>query len=480
MIQADKQAVLGKLLEPPMLSQEIVQGRRRTLFHYNRLTVSLMDAPRFRGLIHGRQMMFDNKVRIGLGVRDGFLALAEVDVDGPSEYVNNWIRGQWRKTWQIAAHKLLRTKRYGYRAFEVLGRKVKSGPYAGWVGIKELLDVPIRDVRALTAEGDTVGFRIHKKKLFAPKALWTTFNAEHGEPYPIGLLERAYPYWYQRWTYQGTEEMAALYMARHAAPGDVAFYPQDGAIEIPLDDGTYQLTPWRDVIAAAVEGKQSFSTLLLPRIYNDQGQPTTDYVAPTNPPSANPFEWYRNENDKMILESMGVFSEIVQAGETGSGFSGRSVPLMAMLAGFSEEIDSIVSEVDRQVLRPMCHLNLGRTPEYSIHAKSLMDIVSDDVRDSSMAGSSMGRNDRGKTNEEKQNLSSSNVTIEGSKPSDRPFPEISAGKTRPTNKKPVRFADEADERDQTAAAAMAKGSAILRRTKEQVLEEFKKKDSVAT
>jgi hypothetical protein len=65
--------------------------------------------------------------------------------------------------------------------------------------------------------------------------------------------------------------------------------------------------------------------------------------------------------------------EIIQASSTGSGYSGRWIPFAVALSAVHQELVEIIRCVDRDVLRPIAHLNFGRQPQYDIRPKSLVE-----------------------------------------------------------------------------------------------------------
>ena len=58
--------------------------------------------------------------------------------------------------------------------------------------------------------------------------------------------------------------------------------------------------------------------------------------------------------------------EVVKASQTGSGYSGRSIPFLVVLSVCNNELVEIVKCVDQQVLRPLACLNFGGDPDYEI------------------------------------------------------------------------------------------------------------------
>ncbi|MBZ4251828.1 hypothetical protein LAJ57_13030, partial [Streptococcus pneumoniae] len=64
--------------------------------------------------------------------------------------------------------------------------------------------------------------------------------------------------------------------------------------------------------------------------------------------------------DNEIWVAMGIPPEIVRSGDTGSGYSGRAIPMETWLAGADELSGMINSEFRHQVLEPGMKNSFGR------------------------------------------------------------------------------------------------------------------------
>jgi hypothetical protein len=181
-------------------------------------------------------MRYDPQVRIGLGARNGLLMAAEVEVTGDDARLVRWVQHQWDALWHAAAHRLLKTKLYGFLPFEVVYRQATNGEFRGLIEVERLIDHQPRYARLLVEGDKIVGFSYEQnsvgtalrggpatrgrhlpehsyadtrnategvpysetENLFAPQALVCTFDAECGNPYGCALLARAYPAWFEK------------------------------------------------------------------------------------------------------------------------------------------------------------------------------------------------------------------------------------------------------------------------------------------
>lgn len=88
------------------------------------------------------------------------------------------------------------------------------------------------------------------------------------------------------------------------------------------------------------------------------------------------IEAARWAEDRVML-GIGVPPELVKAGGTGSGYSGRSIPREAFLDGQQRIADLMLQMFVEQVLRPLVWWNFGQVP-FNVQCKSILKSQSDD------------------------------------------------------------------------------------------------------
>ena len=89
--------------------------------------------------------------------------------------------------------------------------------------------------------------------------------------------------------------------------------------------------------------------------------------------------------EERILLGMGVPPELIKAGGTGSGYSGRSIPREAFLDQQQRIADAILQMFVEQVLRPLVFWNFGDVP-FNVQCKSLLKSQSDDKQGNDQQG----------------------------------------------------------------------------------------------
>ncbi len=323
----------------------------------------------------------DPIVRFALNVRNAALATAEVNVTAKSERVKLWVEKQWKTLWNNYRPALLSAKKWGFAALQVTYTLDRYN----LLNIDRVIDMAPEDTRALTHESSVVGVKYRGEKMHLPRVMWISFDAESGSPYGTGCLRRSYPAWHTKWSDHGAENLLKIRMIKDSYVGDIFWYPPDMVAHLP--DGT--ALPWRDVFREMAENRMSGSAMTLPMLKDKDGNKLVEYQPPTDVAgSSQIFEWHDSLNEA-ILRGADVPIEVVKASETGSGFSGRSIPFMVVLSVCNQELVEIVQGA-KDVLRMAAWLNFGGDPEFEINPKSLVESFASDASGSAMGGGAIG------------------------------------------------------------------------------------------
>lgn len=96
--------------------------------------------------------------------------------------------------------------------------------------------------------------------------------------------------------------------------------------------------------------------------------------------------------EDQIMLGIGVPPELVKAGGTGSGYSGRSVPREAFLDGQQRVADAMLQLFVEQVIRPLVLWNFGDVP-FNVQCKSLLKTQADDKQGPNQQGDEPGAPD---------------------------------------------------------------------------------------
>lgn len=328
----------------------------------------------------GRMMLTsDPVIDFSFSIRNAALMPAEVVVTSPNERVRQWVQDQWDYLWNHHRTKLVSAKEYGFAPLQTLW-KLESD---GLLHINGLKDFAPEDGRALEVSGNRLcGMRIKGKEIYNPQALWLKFNAKWGNQYGTAITRKQYPAWYEKWMDHGAKRLQQLRMVKDAYIGDIFWYPPNLKVQLP--DGTD--ISWKDMLREVAEHRLSGGAMTLPRVLDSQGKELTGYSPPQNIGGATEiFNWV-DYCDDGIFKGAGIPLEVIEAPTTGSGYSGRSIPMIMLFSTVTEELTEIVHQVDEQVLRPAAWLNFGKDVDYDIDPKNLVESLSDDVGSQPMGG----------------------------------------------------------------------------------------------
>lgn len=328
-------------------------------------------------------MLCDSRVNFALRVNSAPMLLADVVVKSNSSAVKDFVGRQWKRIWSRAAPKIARTPIYGWSAFEAMYREAD-----GHLEIADLEDRHPLECKALTRRGQLAGVRTskanpenertaekdHPSYLLGMKGLWLTYEAKYGQWYGQSILDAAYPPFWSKVQNGGAHDLESLRMQKDAWLGVIVGYPEQWSIRRPDNTEVFG----RDIAREMQDLIASGGCVALPTDVNpNTNAPLFTLTRATDVSGATQiFEW-TEKLDKRIWEAIVGPSEIVEAGGTGSGFSGRSIPLIAWLMTRSSEFSDHVRAIDRQILRPLVCMNYGEqaAKEYSIDPVDLIEKI---------------------------------------------------------------------------------------------------------
>ena len=87
--------------------------------------------------------------------------------------------------------------------------------------------------------------------------------------------------------------------------------------------------------------------MTFPAVYDGNNNKLVEYTAPRDTGAPTAIMNWMKYLDIDIWRGMDVFEEIVSATATGSGFSGRSVPLLMFLNSCNDEFQQMINGLDK-------------------------------------------------------------------------------------------------------------------------------------
>lgn len=347
------------------------------LFHYE-------ERPQFCIQI-ARQMQIDPIVSMGLAARNGLLLLAQCRVADCPPRIAQFVERQWRAIWNRCGERIFMARCYGYMGYEVMYKPASVGSWRGFWEFDTLKEFSPRDARPLIEKGKQVGVKVNhvwalqddenSKKgfvnLWGQKGLWINYNPRYGAWYGQPLLEKAYAPWWEKWQRGGAIKLRQMRMLKDAWVGDHFRYP----IGKKYPDGAGGFVSARDIVREVAENRMSGGIFGIPSETDGNGKPVWEYMPPTNVSGASQIHEYKTELDNEILHGLGVPKEVLEAAETGSGYSGRSIPLTLFLSMLQQEGEDFTRQIDEQIIRPLVRMNFNVEPAYELEMMPLVETL---------------------------------------------------------------------------------------------------------
>lgn len=277
---------------------------------------------------------------------------------------------------------------YGWAAGEHVYKDV--GGMMVWSHLK---DFHPADATVLSYQYQPVGIRIKNIREKNPvdlwfaseaipaKAAWYPHRPRFNQFYGRSQLLGAWRPWRRLGWRDGVEQVidAAIYRAGYKGP--VVRHPQEdmqtsqsgipgtrddsrGAPRRSARDVARQLVEWAKAGAGFTLSSAQYPTA-------QGGGPKWDVEWPDHVMDVSPLIGAAEYLENQIMLGIGVPPELIKAGGTGSGYSGRSVPREAFLDQQQRVADAMLQIFVEQVLRPLVLWNFGAVP-FEVSCKPLL------------------------------------------------------------------------------------------------------------
>lgn len=349
-------------------------------------------------------------------------ALADAEFEGPpdpadptgeqalpisdSPEVTAFVTNHVQRYWDRGMPLLQSGYEYGWIGAENLYDD-KEGPLA-WTGLRHFMPT---DCWLLTQDRIPVGVRIQQVKpsqrqvehLSMPppipggktpgvadlwlasegvpaKGLWYVHNPRYHQYYGQSQLIGAWRPWRRLAWKDGAESVIDLGFYRAGVAGPKIGYPEEdyqaaaGTPATATDSQGYPRRYARDVARQHAEYAKAGAAI---------GLPTTKYPSEMGGGDKWTWEWAKSSFNgqscleyiaylhKCISQGIGVPPELLEAAETGSGYSGRKIPLEGFFLTQQRLADNFLDLFVTQVLRPLVLWNFGPV-KWSVRVKSLL------------------------------------------------------------------------------------------------------------
>ncbi len=343
------------------------------------------DVPRFTWF-QAERMRRDPQVQFGLRILRAPLYSVQFNVSANDPRVKKFVEDQLKKIWKPSLRKFLKIFEYGISAGELSYTRKR-----GLFEFARYDDVYPRDALPLEATNKRgrkrfIGIRVNGGSLlggtngqassafdlYKPHAFWFAGEAEYGQYWSMPRMEGAHIPWLEKRSRSGAVPTRQLYFRKCAFSGGVIRYPVGQTKQLIPGTDQFVIKDNHDIAREIAEKYETGATVHLPSTKDQQGNYLWQWEAGGNRGSEiRSILEYPKELDSEILTGLGVVPEVVRAADTGSGWSGRSIPADAFFSSCDEVAMLTLHEVKTQILRFLVRLNFGKNADFDVEAVSL-------------------------------------------------------------------------------------------------------------
>jgi len=332
------------------------------------------------------QMMRDSRVQISLNYLKGtILSQAKFFVkdndapEGANSPVKEYLIEQINRWWNTSINNQMTAFEWGFSGHEVIYKWQSN-----MLHFSHLKSFKHNDVEPVTLDSELKGILVTgkqqntKKSIYIgmPKCLWHIQGRQFDPYYGRSRLFPAYDAWQEKNSSGGAMDIRRLYFYKYAFTDGVIYHPTG---ETPLRGG--QMQDNGELARNLAEKLKTGGTLTLPDVRDQNGNRRWEKQPMVSGTAGPEVLQYPEQLKRDIAEGIGVPNELIEAAETGSGFSGRRIPLDAFRGMLSDPLFWLISDLDQQVLRSAVRINFSiAEPNYEIIPFGLVRDQQNDVQ----------------------------------------------------------------------------------------------------
>jgi hypothetical protein len=326
---------------------------------------------------------------------------AEFEAECKRPEVTDFILKMVERFWDRAIRKTQMAYRWGWMGAETI-YEVEEG----FLKFDQLKDFAPRDVKVLTIDDQYVGVRVKRGDrvtgnidLWGPreiedeserilaaiareptctpaKGFWYAHNVRYSQWYGVTQLVGSWYPWKRLAGPNGAETVIDGGVYRFAYMGPIIRYPAEDYQRARSQGGGTPAMEWaRDRARQMGESLKAGATVALSssKYPTDQGgHYKWELEWPDHTINVDPLINYAKMLKDEISYGIGVPPELMQAADTGSGYSGRRIPLDAFLMHQQSNADLILRAFKEQILDGLIAWNFGPDIQYEVKVKSLL------------------------------------------------------------------------------------------------------------
>lgn len=315
------------------------------------------------------EMRTDPTIAFALDILHAPIAGAKWQAKSPNANVAAFVDSQFKRVWQHDLAKVLAIFEYGTCGGEIVYRQTQE---RGWE-LDTLRDIHLADLQPVTRRGEVLGLEVKNVRgepgevfLPPPRYWWLAHKPRFSSPWGHGRLVNAWEPYQEKVAEKGAKDARRTWYFKNAYRGGTIRHPF-GIMD--LGDGVTR--PCSDYARELLEKFETGGILVLPNTRDEKGDYQWVFEPPAISGELKDVREYVKDLDAEMLMALGIFPEIVRAADAGSGWSGRSVPLMVFLASLDPIVSLIFQMLDRQAIWHLVRANFGNVP-YSVEPISLV------------------------------------------------------------------------------------------------------------
>lgn len=336
-------------------------------------------------------MRSDPIIAFGLKILQAPIAGAKWKVHCDNPEVAEFVDQQYNRIWQRDLPKILSIFEFGTAGGEVVYR---LDPNSGWE-VDALRDIHIADLQPTKHDGRVASLSVKSVAggggkggaipLPSPRWWWVENQPRFGSLYGYSRLAGAWEPWQERTAQKGAKDARRTWYFKNAYRGGMMRHPM--GVNMEISPGVYRSC--EEYAREILEKFETGGILTLPNFKDDQGEYAWTFEPPVINGELKDVREYVKDLGDEELTGMGIPTEIIQASEVGSGWSGRSIPLLVFLGSLDPTVAAIIQALDRQVIWHLVRINFGNVA-YEVEPVSLVPKNTDPMEGGGQGGEGGG------------------------------------------------------------------------------------------
>ena len=291
------------------------------------------------------------------------IASVKFKIKASSSAVGEFVLAELQKFWSRCLTAVQDAYDYGWIAGELSYQYDK-----GLLGLYSLETFHPLDCWALTVEENYVGVSVQnipgaagRQSLWGPdkypaKGFWYAHNRRWDRYYGRSQLYGAWRPWRRLGFRDGAEEVIDAGVYRFAYRGPIMRYP---VRSFARADGTIDYDGAQSKAREFVENAKAGASVALPNTRDEKGNYEWEIDWPDHTINVQSLVEYAKYLEAQISLGIGVPMELLQAADTGSGWSGRKVPMLGFYQGQKRNANAKVTAWKWQIGDPLVAWNFG-------------------------------------------------------------------------------------------------------------------------